>query len=68
MQHAEASSSIATATAHARIEPELRSRLAALARANDRSLAAEIRRAIAGHVEREATSDPAEPHERGEES
>ena len=51
MQHAEASSSIVTA--HARIEPKLRSQLAALARANDRSIAAEIRTAIREHVERE---------------
>jgi hypothetical protein len=41
------------ATGHARIEPELRSQLVAVARANDRSVAAEIRTAIRKHLERE---------------
>jgi len=34
------------------IDPRDRARLAELAREHDRSLSAEIRRAIAGHVER----------------
>jgi predicted transcriptional regulator len=35
---------------HARVEIEIRDELSAMARANDRSLAAEIRRAIHNHV------------------
>jgi predicted transcriptional regulator len=50
MQQIEAPSA---SVAHARITPELRNQLEAVAQANDRSIAAEIRRAIAEHVERE---------------
>jgi hypothetical protein len=35
---------------HAHVEPDIRAELAALARVNDRSLAAEIRRAIIEHI------------------
>jgi len=52
MQRNEATSP-STSTAHARIEPELRSELVAIARENDRSVAAEIRTAIREHVQRE---------------
>jgi hypothetical protein len=38
---------------HAHVEPEVRAELAAVARANDRSVAAEIRRAIVEHVRHE---------------
>lgn len=38
---------------HAHVEPEIRAELAAVARANDRSVAAEIRRAIVEHVRHE---------------
>lgn len=38
---------------HAHVEPEIRDELAAVARANDRSVAAEIRRAIVEHVRAE---------------
>jgi hypothetical protein len=38
---------------HAHVEPEVRAELAEVARANDRSLAAEIRRAILEHVRHE---------------
>jgi predicted transcriptional regulator len=41
------------AVAHAEIHAELRDQLEALARENDRTLAAEIRRALREHVERE---------------
>jgi Arc-like DNA binding domain len=39
---------------HAHVEPEVRAELAAVARVNDRSLAAEIRQAIAEHVSKES--------------
>jgi hypothetical protein len=45
-------------TAHAVIEPELRSQLEAVARENDRSLAAEVRVAIREHVQRETPATP----------
>ena len=35
---------------HAHVEPEVRAELATVARANDRSIAAEIRRAIVEHL------------------
>jgi hypothetical protein len=35
---------------HAHVEPEIRAELAAVARANDRSIAAEIRRALLEHL------------------
>jgi hypothetical protein len=38
---------------HAHVEPEIRAQLVQVARANDRSLAAEIRRAIDEHVRHE---------------
>lgn len=38
---------------HAHVEPEVRAGLAAVARANDRSLAGEIRRALDEHLQRE---------------
>jgi hypothetical protein len=38
---------------HAHVEPEVRDQLAAVAHANDRSIAAEIRRAIDEHVRHE---------------
>lgn len=38
---------------HAHVEPQVRAELAAVARANDRSMAAEIRRAIIEHVRNE---------------
>jgi predicted HicB family RNase H-like nuclease len=38
---------------HAHVEPEVHAQLAEVARANDRSLAAEIRRAIDEHVRHE---------------
>ena len=41
---------------HAHVEPEVRAELAAVARVNDRSLAAEIRQAIAEHVSKESAS------------
>lgn len=41
---------------HAHVEPAVRDDLAKIARANDRSLSAEIRRALAEHVARERTS------------
>lgn len=46
---------------HAHVEPAVRDELSALAAANDRSLAAEIRRAIVEHVrhERPAAKDAA---------
>ena len=47
-------------TAHAVIEPELRSQLEALARENDRSVASEIRRALRSHLEREQQTDSKE--------
>jgi hypothetical protein len=40
-------------TAHAVFEPELRNPTRAIARSNDRTVAAEIRRAIREHVKRE---------------
>jgi predicted transcriptional regulator len=45
---------------HALVDPNLRERLEQLAIRNDRSLAAEIRRAVAAHIERES-----HPIERG---
>ena len=41
---------------HAHVEPEVHAELATVARANDRSIAAEIRRAIVEHLR-----DPKEP-------
>jgi predicted transcriptional regulator len=41
---------------HAHIEPVVRAELLIIAKANDRSLAGEIRQAIREHVEREATA------------
>jgi predicted transcriptional regulator len=43
---------------HAHIEPEVRAELLEVARANDRSLAAEIRTAIREHVQREVAAVP----------
>ena len=37
---------------HAHVEPAIRDQLVKVARTNDRSLAAEIRRALAAHLER----------------
>jgi predicted transcriptional regulator len=45
------------AVAHAMIDPGTREQLEALARSNDRTLAAEIRRALREHVERERIID-----------
>ena len=42
---------------HAFVDRSLRDQLAALARANDRSLAAQMRRAIVEHVRREQKED-----------
>lgn len=41
---------------HAHVEPAVRDNLAEIARANDRSLSAEIRRALSLHVAREQQS------------
>jgi hypothetical protein len=41
---------------HAHVEPEIRAELAALARVNDRSIAAEIRRALVEHVRHEQST------------
>ncbi len=48
---------MANAVAHATIPETVRERLEALARENDRSLAAEIRRALREHVERERAAE-----------
>jgi hypothetical protein len=41
---------------HAHVEPEVRAELLAVARSNDRSLAAEVRRAIDAHLKQKETS------------
>jgi predicted transcriptional regulator len=51
------------AVAHAEIHTELREQLEQLARSNDRTLAAEIRRALREHVQRERATTPEETHE-----
>ena len=43
------------------IDVDIRRELERLAREADRSLSAEIRRALAAHVERETTDDEGEP-------
>jgi hypothetical protein len=43
---------------HAHVEPEVRAELLEVARANDRSVAAEVRIAIREHVAREAAAVP----------
>jgi predicted transcriptional regulator len=49
------------AVAHATIDRDIREQLEALAREGDRSLAAEIRRALREHVEREHTAEQEQP-------
>jgi hypothetical protein len=44
---------------HSRIDPEVYDELSRVARANDRSIAAEIRRAVAEHVRHERKEQPA---------
>ena len=46
------------AQVHAFVDRGVRDQLHAVARANDRSLAGEVRRAIAEHLERERPADP----------
>jgi hypothetical protein len=43
---------------HTHVEPEVRAELLEVARANDRSVAAEIRRALVEHIQREAAAVP----------
>jgi predicted transcriptional regulator len=54
-----------TAVAHAEIPQEVRARLEQLAQANDRSLAAEIRRALRDHVERDHPQEVQQHEESG---
>jgi hypothetical protein len=54
----EQNTAIGRVQVHAHVEPEVRAELAAVARANDRSIAAEIRRALLEHLEATETKEP----------